>query len=192
MPFLGHPLTAVITTLKTITLTHVIFTYAYSPGLGSGPSMLPTFLATADWFVTDRRFRRGRGVSVGDCVTYAIPVEPGQEGVKRVLGLPGDYVLLNSPPDADLGVKGRGSRAIATAGENMIQVPKGHCYIVGDNLPWSRDSRDFGPLPMGLIKGKVVAKMSFDGWWPPNWFSKVESGLRSPPPTATGASHPPS
>lgn len=59
--------------------------------------MLPTFLTMNEWFVTDRSHRRGRGVRVGDCVVYSIPVEPGEEGIKRVLGLPGDYVLLNSP-----------------------------------------------------------------------------------------------
>lgn len=30
--------------------------------------------------------------------------------------------------------------------------------MVGDNFDYSRDSRHFGPLPMGLIKGKVIAK----------------------------------
>lgn len=35
-------------------------------------------------------------------------------------------------------------------------------FLVGDNLPWSRDSRNYGPIPLGLINGKVVARM-----WPP-------------------------
>jgi inner membrane protease subunit 1 len=39
----------------------------------------------------------------------------------------------------------------------MIQVPEGHCWVVGDNIPYSRDSRHFGPLPMGLVRGKVLA-----------------------------------
>ncbi|KAI2621769.1 LexA/Signal peptidase [Hypoxylon sp. NC1633] len=159
---LGHPFRALVYAGKALALGHMCATYMYSAGYGWGPSMLPTFLVRDEWFVSDRSYRRGRGVRVGDCVVYSIPVEPGEEGIKRVLGLPGDYVLLNSP--------GVGSG-------NMIQVPKGHCYVVGDNLPWSRDSRDFGPLPMGLIKGKVVVKVSVDGWSPFNWFSRVESGL---------------
>jgi len=40
-----------------------------------------------------------------------------------------------------------------------LQVPEGHCWVVGDNLPYSRDSRHFGPMPMALIRGKVVAKV---------------------------------
>lgn len=39
------------------------------------------------------------------------------------------------------------------------QIPKGHCWIVGDNLGVSRDSRHFGPLPIALIQGKVIAKV---------------------------------
>jgi inner membrane protease subunit 1 len=38
-------------------------------------------------------------------------------------------------------------------------VPEGHCWLIGDNLPESRDSRTFGPLPLALIKGKIVAKL---------------------------------
>ncbi|KAI1375275.1 LexA/Signal peptidase [Hypoxylon crocopeplum] len=165
-PLLGHPFRVLSLAIKALALGHMGATYLYSVGFGWGPSMLPTFLVRDECFVSDRWYRRGRGVRVGDCVVYSIPVEAGEEGIKRVLGLPGDYVLLNSP--------GVGSG-------NMIQVPKGHCYIVGDNLPWSRDSRDFGPLPMGLIKGKVVAKVSMKGLWPFDWFSRVESGLQPPP-----------
>lgn len=31
--------------------------------------------------------------------------------------------------------------------------------MVGDNLPFSRDSRHFGPMPMALIRGKVEARV---------------------------------
>lgn len=41
-----------------------------------------------------------------------------------------------------------------------IQIPDGHCYVVGDNLTWSRDSRMFGPLPLGLVKGRVIGRLS--------------------------------
>lgn len=44
-------------------------------------------------------------------------------------------------------------------GEVMLQVPKNHVWVTGDNLGWTRDSRHFGALPMGLIRGRVVAKV---------------------------------
>lgn len=162
MPLLGHPIRVFLATGQTLALAHVLWQYGYSVAPGSGPSMLPTFLVWNEWFVADRSYRRGRGVRVGDCVTYTIPVEPHEGGVKRVIGMPGDYVLLNSP----------GSK-----NDDMMQVPQGHCYIVGDNLPWSRDSRDYGPLPLALVHGKVIAKIEFNGWNPLNWFIKVKDRL---------------
>ncbi|KAI0433050.1 LexA/Signal peptidase [Xylaria sp. FL1042] len=179
MPFLGHPFRVLFATAQTFVIAHVFWAYGFSIGPGWGPSMLPTFLATNEWFVTDKRYRRGRGVAVGDCVVYSIPVEPGEEGLKRVMGMPGDYVLMNTPPLSGVssGVD-RVGRGVGS--ENMIQVPKGHCYIVGDNLPWSRDSRDFGPIPLALIKGKIIAKCSFTGLNPLNWFTKIENGLQKP------------
>ncbi|KAH6648988.1 peptidase S24/S26A/S26B/S26C [Truncatella angustata] len=162
MPLLGHPFRLFLATGQTLAFAHVFWQYVYSVAPGSGPSMLPTFLVWNEWFVADRSYRRGRHVRVGDCVTYTIPVEPHEDGVKRVIGMPGDYVLVNSP-----GAKN----------DDMMQVPQGHCYIVGDNLPWSRDSRDYGPLPLALIRGKVVAKVEFSGWNPLNWFTRVKDGL---------------
>ncbi|KAI1191345.1 peptidase S24/S26A/S26B/S26C [Nemania serpens] len=207
MTMLGHPFRLLVATVQTFALTHLVYAYGASVGFGEGPSMLPTFFVVGDWFVTDKRYRRGRGVRVGDCVVYAIPVKPGQEGVKRVIGMPGDYVLLNSPPssavlsmlDGGGGRDGLGGGVAAAGGgsvgidrvgrgvgsENMIQVPKGHCYIVGDNLPWSLDSRDFGPIPLALIKGKVIATGSPNGWNPMTWFRRLENGLQKPTPTET-------
>ncbi|ODV64217.1 endopeptidase catalytic subunit IMP1 [Ascoidea rubescens DSM 1968] len=38
-----------------------------------------------------------------------------------------------------------------------IIVPEGHCWLTGDNLSQSLDSRSYRPVPMGLIKGKIIA-----------------------------------
>ena len=52
----------------------------------------------------------------------------------------------------------RTQHALGRAVLNGLQVPEGHCWILGDNLTESRDSRTYGPIPLGLINGKVVAK----------------------------------
>lgn len=38
-------------------------------------------------------------------------------------------------------------------------VPKGKVWIEGDNLPRSKDSRHYGPVPLGLIQGRVIARV---------------------------------
>lgn len=54
-----------------------------------------------------------------------------------------------------------------------MKVPPGHVYLGGDNLPWSRDSRSFGPVPLGLVNGKVVARV-----WPWDKMEWVKNTLR--------------
>jgi signal peptidase I len=38
----------------------------------------------------------------------------------------------------------------------MWHIPKDAVFVMGDNRPSSNDSRDFGPVPLDLIEGKVV------------------------------------
>ncbi|KAJ4150090.1 hypothetical protein LMH87_010856 [Akanthomyces muscarius] len=133
---------------------HLFATHGFQVGPADGPSMLPTFSTYGDWIGTDKRYRLGRGVRVGDLVLYQMPFARYDMGVKRVVGLPGDYVSVGTP-----GQQGE---------ESMIQIPDGHCWVVGDNLVASRDSRTFGPLPLALIQGKVVAKVL--PWNERQWF----------------------
>ena len=39
-------------------------------------------------------------------------------------------------------------------------MPPGHVWVEGDNKNRSCDSRHFGPVPYGLIKGRAVCKVS--------------------------------
>ncbi|KAB5563247.1 peptidase S24/S26A/S26B/S26C [Coniochaeta sp. 2T2.1] len=157
-PLLGHPLRLLLSTVKYFAVLHLVWEYGYSLGPAQGPSMLPTVEVSDEWLITSKRHRYGRGVGVGDLVVYKIPIFPNMDGMKRVLGMPGDYVLVGSPE---------------SGGDDMIQVPQGHCWLVGDNLPTSRDSRTFGPVPLALVYGKVIATMrapgpGFEFKWIPN------------------------
>ena len=42
-----------------------------------------------------------------------------------------------------------------------MQVPEGHCWVLGDNLTESRDSRVYGPIPLALVRGKATLKNYF-------------------------------
>lgn len=124
--------------------THLVWTKGYSIGDTLGASMLPTINIRNDWILISKLHVRGRGIRVGDLVSYSHPIDgPDVNVVKRVIGLPGDFVVKD-PSDG--------------SGE-MLQVPKGHMWTTGDNLPHSLDSRAYGPVPLGLVKGKVLAKL---------------------------------
>ncbi|KAJ3124528.1 hypothetical protein HK098_001076 [Nowakowskiella sp. JEL0407] len=100
-------------------------------------------------------FLRKKPLSVGDIVVCISPISPTKFVCKRVIGLPGDKVLINPPlyPDEDQHRK-----------EYLI-VPEGYVWIQGDNLPFSIDSRDYGPIPVGLIRGRVRARLFPDARW---------------------------
>jgi inner membrane protease subunit 1 len=41
----------------------------------------------------------------------------------------------------------------------FVRVPKGHVWLAGDNMSNSTDSRMYGPVPLALIKGKVIGRV---------------------------------
>ena len=43
----------------------------------------------------------------------------------------------------------------------LAQVPDGYMWLEGDNQHNSTDSRNYGPVPMALLRGRVAARV-----WP--------------------------
>ncbi|KAF2838291.1 LexA/Signal peptidase [Patellaria atrata CBS 101060] len=130
-------------------ILHVVSTYGYSINLTGGISMLPTVAAQEEWVLLSKYHRRGRDIEVGDVVSYYNPLVVGQMVMKRVIGMPGDFVLRDTPGRSDV----------------MVQVPEGHFWSAGDNQAFSRDSRIYGPIPLALIRGKVIASGFPSGGW---------------------------
>jgi inner membrane protease subunit 1 len=105
--------------------------------------MIPTLSNEGDWVLKESissRLNPPR-LSIGDVVISVSPADPSRTVCKRILGLAGDTVCVD--PEASV--------------PHHIVVPKGHLWLMGDNYPHSRDSRTYGPVPMGLVRGKVVA-----------------------------------
>jgi inner membrane protease subunit 1 len=136
----------------------------YVGGIGqtSGVSMVPTMphgFSKRTCIMYSSLHRRGRGIKVGDVITYTHPIFPERAGCKRVIGMPGDFVSVVTPGrvnEEDLKAEDTENKW-ASIREQVIQVPEGHCWVAGDNLEWSRDSRLYGPLPLGLVTSKVLA-----------------------------------
>ncbi|KAF4622989.1 hypothetical protein D9613_001970 [Agrocybe pediades] len=117
----------------------------------TGPSMLPTFAIEGEIVIEDVITYRlfPDSIKRGDLVVAKSPVEPDTTIVcKRVIGLPGDIVCVDPTGE------------YAPTSE-YIKVPEGHIWISGDNASFSRDSRTYGPVPKGLIIGRVLARV-----WP--------------------------
>ena len=118
---LGQPWRHLIRTAKMLAVAHLVWEYGFSIGPAVGPSMLPTFEVMNELVLVSKLHRNGRGVKVGDLVVYKIPIFPDSDGIKRVIGMPGDYVMIDTP----------GSES-----ESMIQVcffcsRALCCYVLG-------------------------------------------------------------
>ena len=124
--------------------------------------MLPTMNLSGDFVLEDclsHRLSPPR-ISRGDLLTLLSPREPGKTICKRVIGLPGDTVCVD-PARAVLG-RGNDERrneAIDLCGPEHVVVPVGHVWVAGDNISASRDSRVYGPVPIGLVRGRIFARV---------------------------------
>ncbi|KAI7906732.1 peptidase S24/S26A/S26B/S26C, partial [Cokeromyces recurvatus] len=108
-----------------------------------GPSMLPNF-SMSGLVAFESISQRFRDLEIGDVVICKSPLKPGRAVLKRVIGLPGDNIC-EDPTAKD---------------RKYITVPQGHIWLGGDNISNSTDSRDYGPVPLGLLKGRVFAKVN--------------------------------
>ncbi|XP_029124330.1 mitochondrial ATP-independent inner membrane protease subunit 1a [Elaeis guineensis] len=141
--------------IKAVCFAHVINSYVVSLIQVRGPSMLPTMNLTGDIIAVDRVTARRGTVAVGDVVLFRSPENPRRAITKRVLGLEGDAITYLVDPH-----KGDASKTVV--------VPNGHAWVQGDNIYDSRDSRHFGPVPYGLIQGRVFYRV-----WPPEGFGFI-------------------
>lgn len=117
----------------------------------------------------------GTGIAVGDLVVVCSYRDASYEACKRVVGLGGDTILVepSSKVSEDHHLRWRIGKDKKSSNQQTddesfasddepryIVVPPGHAWIVGDNLSNSTDSRHYGPIPLGLIRGRVIGKVS--------------------------------
>lgn len=65
----------------------------------SGPSMYPTLRFQGEALLISKLYKYGKGVGVGDMIIIRHPYFLHSHAGKRVLGMPGDYVLKSEPSD---------------------------------------------------------------------------------------------
>ncbi|XP_062183597.1 uncharacterized protein LOC133887656 [Phragmites australis] len=116
-----------------------------------GASMHPTFDPNPAEFALVEKLCLGRyDFSRGDVVVFRSLTDHRDLVVKRLIALPGDWIQV---PEK----------------QEIRQIPEGHCWVEGDNATVSWDSRGYGPVPLGLMQGRVTHIV-----WPPNRFSRVD------------------
>ncbi|KAL6073819.1 Mitochondrial inner membrane protease subunit 2 [Balamuthia mandrillaris] len=107
-----------------------------------GRSMYPT-LEQGDWVLLNRRCTLHKG----RVVVLKAPYDPDTLVIKRITGLQGDARWQSTDDGMDV----------------QVSVPLGHCWLEGDNPKNSLDSREYGPVALGLIQGCATHRIG-KGW----------------------------
>jgi signal peptidase I len=110
----------------------------------------------------------------GDVIVFKYPEEPDRDFIKRVIGLPGETVEVR---EKKVYIDGKPLDEpyahyllpISTPSEyhevtsfdvrdryGPVTVPADHYFVMGDNRDNSQDSRYWGFLPRGYVKGKAL------------------------------------
>jgi len=143
----------------------------------TGDAMEPA-IHRGERILVDRLAYRDEAVQRGDIAAFINPNKRNQTNIRRVAALPGDMVEFR---EGRLYVNGE--RASISSGKNELytsengvpmnspaeKVPNGHCYMLADKRTDGNDSRNYGPIPLSDLIGKVK-------WiyWP-RW-EKLEKG----------------
>lgn len=126
LPSFGRtPLTApqlIFHTVAAGLLYHVVAAHTFTIRFTYGASMVPTLQTIGDAVVISRAHRRGRGIAVGDLVNYENPFRLDYGVIKRVVGMPGDFVLRDTPGAEGEGLMVQVGASLGSAGPLCADV----------------------------------------------------------------------
>jgi signal peptidase I len=134
-----------------------------------GFSMKPT-LQDGEYILVNKLAYKLGEPQRGDIVVFVFPVDPSEDLIKRVIGLPGDTISVQN------GVLSVNGKAVA---EPYISAPPayngewpvadGQLFVLGDNRNDSRDSHQWGLLPIENVIGRAVLI-----YWPPEEWQVIK------------------
>jgi mitochondrial inner membrane protease subunit 1 len=133
--------------IRYVGIFHVATNYGVNLTYCVGPSMVPTISEKGNLVLIDTFSYRvmNKPYKTGDVVICTCPNDAGKQVCKRIGAVAGDKVNLK----------------YNRSHLETITVPQGHVWLAGDNKANSTDSRSYGPVPLGLCKGRVFYKMGF-------------------------------
>jgi len=153
-----------------IVLVSIYFVYSFiaQPFLVQGASMEPNF-ESGDYLLVDEVTYRFREPERGEVVVFRNPANENEFYIKRVVGLPGETVIIQDGQvtiDGEPIKEGYLSDGQNLKGEYIFKLAEGEHFVMGDNRAQSFDSRSWGPLDEDLIIG--IVRLRF---WPPTTFA---------------------
>ncbi|HJP03383.1 MAG TPA: signal peptidase I [Planctomycetota bacterium] len=155
--------------LRSGALAALMTLVAFNLSVVRGSSMNPGII-DGDRILIDRLSFVFDDVDRGDVVVLSYPLDPSLDYIKRVVGLPGDEVLMAGGRvwvNGELLTEPYISRGDTYTYDRAV-VKADHFFVLGDNRPHSADSREFGQVPRTLLRGRVDLRV-----WPPARIGRV-------------------
>jgi signal peptidase I len=122
------------------------------------------------------------GPQRGDVAVFKAPPEPNADYIKRIIGLPGETVLIkqgqvyiNGQRLDEPYVNYPASYNFPIDGTPLV-VPDGNYFVLGDNRPESFDSHLGWVVPVDNLIGRAWLR-----YWPPNEVGVVQPGQPARP-----------
>ena len=148
----------------------VVYVFLFRPFQVNGNSMHPNFF-DKEYVLTSIIGLRLKNPKLGDVIVFKAPLDTDKDYIKRVIGTPGDKVLikngsvylngkmLNESLYLDPSIKTYPGSFLKE--DKEVIAAKDEYFVLGDNRPYSSDSREWGFVPKESIIGK-----SFFVYWP--------------------------
>lgn len=150
------------TIVVALVISIVLYLFIMTPHEVIGSSMYPTY-KDGEYLMANKVVYKLSEPKRGDVIIFKY--SDTQDFIKRIIGLPGDQVMLK---DGYIYINGNkldesgylDSSVYSNGGEYLhegetITVPDGQYFVCGDNRQHSSDSRTFGPIEKAVIKGKA-------------------------------------
>lgn len=149
----------------------------FQPFLVRGDSMEPNF-HNGDYLIVDEFSYRLGSPSRGEVIVFRFPDDPSKRYIKRIIGLPGETVAIeegrvmisNLERTFVLNESEYFFDHVSTPGLLKTKLHENEYFVLGDNRPYSSDSRAWGVLSRKHIIGRVLIRM-----FPLSAFAKVEA-----------------
>jgi signal peptidase I len=144
-----------------VVLAIVVILFLYQPVKVEGTSMMPSLVDQERIFINKFVYRFGLGaIDRGDMVVFWFPQDPTKSYIKRIIGLPGDTVEVDSGAVSVNGHKLDETYVTEEYRDHQSMSPfkvgPGEYFVLGDHRSSSNDSRTWGTVPRNYIYGKAV------------------------------------
>lgn len=139
-----------------------------------GFSMRPT-LEDGEYILVNKLAYKTGEPQRGDIVVFVFPINPQEDLIKRVIGLPGESLAVHNGVVSVNGVPlNEPYIASPPAYDGEWVVPEGQLFVLGDNRNDSRDSHQWGLLPIENVIGRAVLI-----YWPPEQWQVINQKERT-------------